>query len=129
MLLKAVLILGFGMDGRVAAWFQAVVEASLEDHMWTAAPRRKHSRECLRYGSDLTDAEWRTGRSRAWPLRELLNAIFSVLRGGCAWRHLPQDFPPASTAYGWFVRFRPERPFEAINHHLFMRDRAVPAGA
>jgi transposase len=33
-------------------------------------------------------------------MREVLNAIFYVLRGGCAWRNLPKDFPPASTVYG-----------------------------
>jgi hypothetical protein len=26
--------------------------------MWTPITRRQHSREHLRYGSDLTDAEW-----------------------------------------------------------------------
>jgi transposase len=102
--------------------------------MWTPATRRQHSRERLRYGSDLTDAEWKileplmpppakTGRPRAWSMREVLNAIFYVLRGGCAWRDLPNDFPPASTVYGWFMRFRRERLFETLNHHLFMRDR------
>src|SRR6185369_6241374 len=83
--------------------------------------------------SDLTDAEWKileplmppakTGRPRAWSMREVLNAIFYVLRGGCAWHNLPKDFPPASTVYGWFLRFRRERLFETLNHHLFMRDR------
>ena len=102
--------------------------------MWTPATRRQHSRERLRYGSDLTDAEWKileplmpppakTGRPRAWSTREVLNAIFYVLRGGCAWRNLPKDFPPASTVYGWFLRFRRERLFETLNHHLLMRDR------
>lgn len=38
--------------------------------------------------------------------------------GGMAWRLLPQDFPPRSTVYGWFLRFRREGLFEAINHHL-----------
>jgi putative transposase len=56
-------------------------------------------------------------------MREVLNAIFYVLRGGCAWHNLPKDFPPASTVYGWFLRFRRERLFETLNHHLFMRDR------
>ena len=30
-----------------------------------------------------------TGRPRAWPMREIVNAIFYVLRGGMAWRLLP----------------------------------------
>jgi transposase len=30
-------------------------------------------------------------------MREVVNAIFSVLRGGIAWRLLPKDFPPWPT--------------------------------
>jgi len=66
--------------------------------------RRQHSRAGLRYASDLTDDEWRIlepllhsalrrGRRRAWPLRETANAIFTMLRAGCAWRLLPDSFP------------------------------------
>ena len=102
--------------------------------MWTATTRLQHSRDHLRYGSDLSDAEWeiiapfmpppaRTGRPRTWPMREIVNAIFYLLRAGCAWRLLPKDFPPMTTVYGWFLRFRREGLFEAINHHLVMRDR------
>lgn len=102
--------------------------------MWTPTTRRQHSREHLRYGSDLTDAEWaiiapflpppaRTGRPRQWPMREIMNAVFYVLRGGIAWRLLPTDFPPMTTVYGWFLRFRREGLFETINHHLVMIDR------
>ena len=94
----------------------------------------EYSRDHSRYGSDLSDAEWeiiapfmpppaRTGRPREWPMREIMNAIFYVLRAGCAWRMLPKDFPPMTTVYGWFLRFRREGLFETINHHLVMLDR------
>ncbi|HDI11936.1 MAG TPA: transposase, partial [Candidatus Acetothermia bacterium] len=50
-----------------------------------------------RYPSDLTDKEWEVlepplpkprnpGRPRKYPLREILNGIFYVLRSGCSWR-------------------------------------------
>jgi len=102
--------------------------------MWTPTTRRQHNRDHLRYGSDLSDAEWaiiapfmpspaRTGRPRAWPMREIVNAIFYVLRAGCAWRMLPKDFPPMTTVYGWFLRFRRAGLFKTINHHLVMQDR------
>ena len=38
-------------------------------------------------------------------------------------RDLPKDFPPATTVYGWFLRFRREGLFAAINHRLVMADR------
>lgn len=102
--------------------------------MWTPTTRRQHSRAGLRYGSDLTDAEWRIiepflplaakcGRKRAWPMREIVNAISYVLRGGIAWRLLPHCFAPWRTVYEWFVRLRDAGTWETINHHLVMLDR------
>ena len=102
--------------------------------MWTPTTRRQHSRARLRYETDLTDAEWALvepympppcacGRPRDWPLREVLNAIFYVLRGGIAWRLLPSDLPPKSTAFRWFAQWRDAGLFETINHMLVMADR------
>jgi transposase len=102
--------------------------------MWTNETRRRHDRRHLRYGSDLTDEEWEflaphlpagaaTGRPRAWPMREMLNALFYVLRSGCPWRMLPKHFPPHQTAYRWFVRFRDSGLWESLNHLLVMLDR------
>ena len=103
--------------------------------MWTPATRRRHSREHLRYASDVSDEDWAllephlpapclTGRPRAWPMREIVNAIFYVLRSGCAWRLLPDSFPPRQTVYGWFLRLRDDCVLERLNHHLVMLDRA-----
>ena len=102
--------------------------------MWTPATRRQHSRAGLRSETDLTDEEWRlvepllpapkrTGRPLRWPLREIFNAIFYVMRGGVAWRLLPSDLPPKSTAYRWFAAWRDKGVFEALNHALLMIDR------
>lgn len=102
--------------------------------MWTPATRAQHTRVSARYQTDLTDAEWlliadivpaarTTGRPREWPMREIMNAIFYVLRGGIAWRLLPKDFPPWQTVYRWFARLRDETVFERMNHALVMADR------
>jgi transposase len=106
----------------------------MDDPMWTPATRPQHSRAGLRYASDLTDAEWRLlapllppaprrGRRWAWPLREIGNAIFYVLRAGCAWRLLPVGFPPWRTVYRWFARLRDGGVLESVNHHLVALDR------
>ena len=69
------------------------------------------------YQSDLSDAEWSclephlpapkaTGRPKTHSAREILNAIFYVVRGGCAWRLLPHDFPPWKTVYHYFRFWR-----------------------
>ena len=114
--------------------------------MWTPDTREQHDRDNLRYPSDLSDAEWailapllpqpaKTGRKRGWPMREVVNAIFFVLRGGCPWRMLPEHFPPHQTTYRWFTRFRDEGTWASLNHQLVERDReragrqASPSGA
>jgi transposase len=106
----------------------------LENVMWTPTTREQHNRRALRYQTDLTDGEWclihphlpaacRTGRPRTWPMREIINAIFYVLRGGITWRLLPSDFPPWPTVYRWFAALRDGSVFEKINHALVMMDR------
>ncbi len=69
------------------------------------------------YPTDLTDDQWERvapllpkpksgtpkGGRPAHDTREILNAIFYLLRGGQAWRMLPHDFPPWQTVY---TRFR-----------------------
>ena len=69
------------------------------------------------YSTDLSDAEWAclephlpapkaNGRPRLYPLREILDAVFYVVRSGCSWRLLPHDFPPWRSVYHYFRRFR-----------------------
>jgi putative transposase len=65
------------------------------------------------YPSDLTDEQWHVleplippekhgGRHREVDVREVINAILYVLRAGCAWRHLPHDYPPWGTVHYYF---------------------------
>ncbi len=81
------------------------------------------------YPSDLNDAEWEMleplipkakpgGRPRTTNMRLVLNAIFYVLRSGCAWRMLPHDFPPWKTVYDYFRQWRIDGVWEQINEAL-----------
>jgi putative transposase len=78
------------------------------------------------YSTDLSDAEWerlelyvaapnKRGRPRTHSTREILNAVFYVLKSGCPWRLLPKDFPPWQTVYWWFGRWRTDGTFERLN--------------
>ena len=64
---------------------------------WTGTARRGHSREGLRYPSDMTDREWayvapllppsrHGGRRRTTDLRRVMNAILYIASSGCQWR-------------------------------------------
>src|SRR3954452_10168151 len=99
--------------------------------MWTPTTRRQHSRDGLRYETDLTDAEWalieplmpepnQRGRPREWPLREVMNAIFYALRGGVAWRLLPNDLPPRTTVYLGIGEWRDTALFETMIYLFVM---------
>jgi putative transposase len=78
------------------------------------------------YPSDLSDAEWdrlhhslpplpQRGRPRLHPLRAIFDAVFYVLRTGCAWRYLPATFPPWQTVFYHFRRFR----LKGLWHQLY----------
>jgi putative transposase len=69
------------------------------------------------YPSDLSDAEWsllepllespeRRGRPPKWPARRVADAVFYLLRSGCAWRMLPKEYPPWQTVYYHFWKWR-----------------------
>ena len=89
------------------------------------------------YPTDLTDAEWGTlephvpaankrGRPRIHSPREILDAVFYVLRSGCPWRLLPREFPPWETVYSWFSKWSMDGTFERLNASLreLLRARA-----
>ena len=86
-----------------------------------------------RYPSDLTDEEWefikslvpvpksgngKRGRPPALDRRSLVNAMFYVVRSGCAWRLLPRDFGPWQTVYGCFRRWSQDWTWRFIHDAL-----------
>lgn len=90
-----------------------------------------------RYPSDLTDVQWRLlapmlpsakpgGRPRKHDLRDILDAIRYVLRGGIAWRSLPHEYPPWPTVYTYFRTWQRDGTWERLNDELreLVRQRA-----
>ncbi len=63
------------------------------------------------------------GRPRKYPMREILNAIFYVVDNGSKWHNLPHDFPPSSTVYYWFAKWRDHGLFEHIHDQLHQQVR------
>jgi putative transposase len=81
------------------------------------------------YPSDLTDAQWDNierlvpailpgGRPGKHSRRQILDAIFYVVRSGCSWRMLPHDFPPWQTVYHYFRLWRLDGNWEYIHTRL-----------
>ncbi len=63
------------------------------------------------------------GRPRTHSPREILDAVFYILRSGCVWRLLPHDFPPWPTVYYYFRKWRIEGVWERMNRAIRERLR------
>jgi putative transposase len=80
------------------------------------------------YPSDITDSQWALiephlpvypgGRPRKTDLRDVVDAIFYILRIGCQWRYLPKDFPPKSTVWKYFDQWRHNGTLDTIHDLL-----------
>ena len=90
--------------------------------------------KCKSYPSDLTDAQWdflrpllpkakTIGRPTTVDRRDLLDAIFYILRTGCQWRQLPHDFPPWGTVSSQFHRWRNNGLWQRIHDALYPKAR------
>lgn len=107
---------------------------------WTQEQRSKHKVERSRlkrgYPTDVKDEEWhlieqllpcaaRTGRPRKTDLRAVINALRYMVRTGCEWRMLSNDFPPWETVYYWFRRLMRRMLFKTIHDLALMLDRML----
>jgi putative transposase len=91
--------------------------------------------ENRRYPTDLSNEEWgliepylptpkRRGRPRLHSPREILNAVFYVLKSGCQWRRmLPREFPPWKTVFHYFRAWRLDGVWERMNRAMRRRLR------
>jgi len=82
------------------------------------------------YQSDISDKNWKKvephipkpktkrGRKREHAIRLIFNAIFYILRSGCQWRMMPNDFPPWNTVYHYFRLWRLKGIWGQINAAL-----------
>ena len=81
------------------------------------------------YPTDLTDDEWdllephlpapkKRGRPRLRSPREILDAVFYVLKSGCQWRMLPREFPPWKTVFHYFRAWRLDGTWEKMNREM-----------
>jgi putative transposase len=89
------------------------------------------------YKTDLEDKEWKLieryfkvnytkgGRPRKYSIREILNAIFYVIRTGCQWRYLPHDFPPWKSVHEQYRAWKKAGIIEKMNENLTKKYRLL----
>lgn len=90
------------------------------------------------YPSDISEQEWAIlepliplakpgGHPRTTDMREVINAILYLDRTGCQWRALPHEFPPWSTMWSYFRRWRNDGTWKCL--HTALREQVrVKAG-
>jgi len=82
-----------------------------------------------RYPTDLTDEQWQLleplippakpgGHPRTVDIREVLNGILYLTRGGITWRMMPHDLPPWGTVWTYFRQWRKDGVWQQINDKL-----------
>jgi putative transposase len=92
------------------------------------------------YPSDRSDAQWYNiehlfpppkpgGRPRQYGNRDLADAVFYLLAGGCSWRMLPHDFPPWDSVYGYFRRWQQDGTWQRVHDALRDDCRALEGRA
>lgn len=76
---------------------------------------------------NLTDPQWEIikerlpiQRKRKYDLRDIVNAIFWILRTGSQWRNLPREYPKWNAAYYYFAKWKQDGTLEGLNTHLNM---------
>src|SRR3954464_6514888 len=88
------------------------------------------------YPSDVTDAQWALiephlpappggGRPVKTDPRDVVDAILYILRAGCQWRYLPSDFPPKSTVWRYFDKWRRDGTLDRVHDQLRKKVRAA----
>jgi len=102
--------------------------------MWTEKNRQRYDRSQLRYPSDLTNREWGLveplippakpgGNRRRVDVREIVNAVMSILSTGCQWRALPKDLPPRRTVHDYLDSWIYDRTLDRIHYTLYVECR------
>lgn len=88
-----------------------------------------------RYASELTDKQWqvlegllpkrrgKVGRPMTLDLRDILNAIFYLLRTGCQWKNLPSDYPNYKSVYYHYRKWCLDGTWEQVNRALVYLER------
>ncbi|MDX1992923.1 MAG: IS5 family transposase [bacterium] len=93
------------------------------------------SHKTRRYASDLSDRQWeamhpylpqrqgKVGRPMSLDLRAVVNAIFYVLRTGCQWANLPDEYPKAKSVYYHYRKWCLDGTWETVNRALVYAQR------
>lgn len=88
-----------------------------------------------RYTSDMSDNQWRTiqpllplardgqGRPIELDMRQVVNAVFYVVRTGCQWENMPKDYPNHNSVYYHYRKWCRDGTWRRVNEALRQQER------
>ena len=85
------------------------------------------------YPTDVTDAQWQriekfipnANRKRKHNLRQVWNGIHYIVKTGCQWRMLPNDFPKWQVVYYYFKRWQDKEIYDDLLESSRMEQRVA----
>jgi putative transposase len=82
------------------------------------------------YPTNMSNSQWQVikgylndHRKRRYSFREVLNAIFYLVKTGCQWRMLPSGFPRWQIVYYYFSKWKSDGTLERLRCSLVKRHR------
>ncbi len=99
---------------------------SVPERRKPSPPKTSRELSAQGYPSDLTEQEWAIleplippakagGRPRSTDMRAVINAILYLDRTGGQWRALPHEYPPWSTVWSYFRRWRNDGTWQRMH--------------
>lgn len=88
-----------------------------------------------RYTSDMSDKQWQTvkpllplardkqGRPIELDMRQVVNAIFYIVRTGCQWENMPKDYPNHNSVYYHYRKWCQDGTWQRANEALRQQER------
>lgn len=84
------------------------------------------------YPTNVSDSQWQiityfldSQRNRKYELREIVNGILYLVKTGCQWRMLPNNFAPWKLVYYYFSKWKKSEVFEMLHEFLVEKVRAA----
>ena len=88
----------------------------------------------MAYDTDVTEEQWLLiqplfpvnigpGRPMTLDLQMVINGIFYLVRTGCQWRNLPQDFPKWQSVYYYFRKWAKDGTWAKVNEAVRKLER------
>ena len=86
----------------------------------------------MNYPSNINDKEWecikhhftygKYGNRSRYEKKNLVNAVFYIVKSGSQWRMLPHDFPPWKSVYSFYKRAKDRGIWEKMMDDLVKKE-------